>query len=176
MEAVIRVFNRHGNRNNKNKARLKFVLRERGFEWLRDAIEEEYRDILSNGGIPMPQDVPEGFGGFQPQPPPLGTGELLPVFEAVSPDFREWRETNTRPQKQPGYSIVTVKIPQGNLTGDQMRGLAELVRAGRRRLAALHNESERRARLRAGGRVEARLWRAWRAGAGTRRARTKSAT
>src|SRR5256885_12175048 len=35
---------RHGNRGNKNKARLKFVMRERGFDWLRDAIEEEYRD------------------------------------------------------------------------------------------------------------------------------------
>ena len=46
MEAVIRVFNRHGNRGNKNKARLKFVMRERGFDWLRDAIEEEYQDIL----------------------------------------------------------------------------------------------------------------------------------
>src|SRR5277367_1357687 len=51
VEAVIRVFNRHGNRGNKNKARLKFVLRERGFDWLRDAIEEEYRDIQLNGGI-----------------------------------------------------------------------------------------------------------------------------
>jgi len=126
VEAVIRVFNRHGNRNNKNKARLKFVLRERGFEWLRDTIGEEYRDILSHGGIPMPQDVPEGFGGFQPQAPPRGTGAGLPIFESATPDFREWRETNTRAQKQAGYSIVTVKIPQGNLTGDQMRGLADL--------------------------------------------------
>src|ERR1700678_3485637 len=65
VEAVIRIFNRHGNRNNKNKARLKFVLRERGFEWLRDAIEQEYADILANGGIPMPAEVPEWFGGFQ---------------------------------------------------------------------------------------------------------------
>ncbi len=47
VEAVIRIFNRHGNRKNKNKARLKFVLRERGFDWLRDAIEEEYQDILA---------------------------------------------------------------------------------------------------------------------------------
>src|SRR5882724_2227364 len=66
VEAVIRVFNRHGNRGNKNKARLKFVMRERGFDWLRDAIEEEYRDILANGGIPMPDEVPNGFGGFEP--------------------------------------------------------------------------------------------------------------
>ena len=130
VEAVIRVFNRHGNRGNKNKARLKFVLRERGFDWLRATIEEEYQDILKNGGIPMPEEVPAGFGGFQPQPPPRGTGELLPLFNTAA-DYQAWRETNTQPQKQAGYSIVTVKVPQGNLTGDQMRGLADLAdRAG----------------------------------------------
>src|SRR5579862_1840473 len=81
VEAVIRVFNRHGNRGNKNKARLKFVLRERGFEWLRDAIAEQYEDIVRHGGIELPEEVPAGFGGFQPQAPPLGTAELLPVYE-----------------------------------------------------------------------------------------------
>ncbi len=126
VEAVIRVFNRHGNRGNKNKARLKFVLRERGFDWLREAIEEEYQDILLHGGIPMPEEVPESFGGFQPHPPPKGSGDLLPVFERESTEFRAWRETNVRAQKQPGYSIVTATIPQGNLTGEQMRGLADL--------------------------------------------------
>ena len=126
VEAVIRVFNVHGNRKNKNKARLKFILRERGFEWLRDAIEEQYQDILMNGGIAMPDEVPDLFGGFQPHPPPLGSGDLLPLFEPQSSAFSQWRETNTRPQKQPGYSIVTVTSPQGNLTGEQMRGLATL--------------------------------------------------
>ncbi|HEV8414099.1 MAG TPA: nitrite/sulfite reductase [Bryobacteraceae bacterium] len=125
VEAVLRVFNVHGNRKDKNKARLKFVLRARGFEWLRDTVEEQYQDILANGGIPMPETVPENFGGFQPLPPPPATGEKLPMFEA-SPEFNAWRETNVRPQKQPGYAIVTVMTPQGNLTGDQMRGLASL--------------------------------------------------
>src|SRR5579862_2051023 len=125
VEAVIRVFNRHGNRNNKNKARLKFVLRERGFDWLRDAIAEQYQDILLHGGIPMPEEVPEGFGGFQPHPPPPGSGETLPMFVA-SAGYQAWRETNTQPQKQPGYAIVTVKVTQGNVTGGQMRGIADL--------------------------------------------------
>src|SRR5580698_9860877 len=93
VEAVIRIFNVHGNRKNKNKARLKFILRERGFEWLRDAIEEQYQDILKNGGIAMPAEVPENFGGFQPVPPPLGTGELLPILEPSSTAFGRWRET-----------------------------------------------------------------------------------
>ncbi len=51
VEAVLRVFNKYGNRQNKNKARLKFVMRERGIVWLREAIEKEYSDILANGGI-----------------------------------------------------------------------------------------------------------------------------
>jgi len=126
IEAVIRVFNVHGNRKNKNKARLKFILRERGFEWLRDTIEEQYQDIAQNGGIPMPDEVPENFGGFKAQRPPLGSGDLLPVWEPASTAFAEWRKTNARPQKQKGYSIVTVTTPQGNLTGDQMRGLADI--------------------------------------------------
>ena len=126
VEAVVRVFNRHGNRNNKNKARLKFVMRERGFEWLRDAIAEEYQNILIDGGIPMPEEVPEGFGGFQPQPPPRGTGATLAIFETAPRGFAEWRDTNVQRQKQDGYATVTVKIAQGNLTGDQMRGLADL--------------------------------------------------
>lgn len=130
-EAVIRLFNKHGNRQNKNKARLKFVLRERGFEWVREQIEKEYDDIVTNGGIPTPETVPDGFGGFQASPPPLGNGDLLPVLGPnghPNPEYERWLRTNIRPQKQIGYSIVTVKVSQGNLTGDQMRGLANIAR------------------------------------------------
>src|ERR1700686_3238321 len=96
VEAVIRVFNVHGNRKNKNKARLKFILRERGFDWLKETIDRENQDILTNGGIPMPDEVPEGFGGFQSNPPALGTGTDLPIISsnAVDPQFDEWLETN----------------------------------------------------------------------------------
>ncbi|MEO8100747.1 MAG: nitrite/sulfite reductase [Acidobacteriota bacterium] len=125
VEAVIRVFNAHGNRGNKDKARLKFILKERGFDWLRDTIEEQYQDILKNGGIPFPDAVPENFGGFQANPPARGSGDMLPIFDP-SAEFTEWAKTNVREQKQAGYRIVTVMVPQGNLTGDQMRGLADL--------------------------------------------------
>ena len=131
-EAVIRLFSKHGNRQNKNKARLKFVVRERGFDWVKEQIEKEYQDILTNGGISTPETVPDGFGGFQSSPPPLGSGDLLPVLGPnghANPEYERWLQTNIRQQKQTGYAVVTVKVAQGNLTGDQMRGLASISRS-----------------------------------------------
>ena len=128
-EAVIRVFNKYGNRQNKNKARMKFVLRERGFEWVREQIEKEYADILANGGIATPEMVPEGFGGFQSSPQPLGQGALLPVVNTNGTGdagYDRWHKSNVREQRQPGYAMVTVRVDQGNLTGDQMRGVARI--------------------------------------------------
>ncbi len=128
IEAVLRVFNAFGNRGNKNKARFKFIIRERGWEWVKEQIEKEYENILTQGGIATPNSVPEGFGGFQAVPPPLGNGDLLPVIESHAHDaeYESWLETNVREQKQPGYAVVTVRVPQGNMTGDQMRGLARI--------------------------------------------------
>ena len=128
-EAVIRVFNQYGNRADKNKARMKFVLRERGIQWLKEHIEKEYADILANGGIAWPERVPEGFGGYQSEPQPLGDGALLPVLDAGrsgDPEYDAWLETNVEQQKQTGYAAVTVRVDQGNLTGVQLRGLARI--------------------------------------------------
>jgi sulfite reductase beta subunit-like hemoprotein len=128
-EAVIRVFNQHGNRQNKNKARMKFVMRERGFEWLKTQIEKEYANILAEGGIPMPEMVPEGFGGYQSRPQPLGAGALLPVVNTASSgdaEYDRWLETNVVEQRQTGYATVVVRVDQGNLTGEQLHGLARL--------------------------------------------------
>ncbi|MGC9947004.1 MAG: nitrite/sulfite reductase [Bryobacteraceae bacterium] len=128
-EAVVRVFNKYGNRQNRNKARMKFVLRERGIDWLRERIEREYADILENGGIAWPELVPEGFGGYQSHPQPLGQGALLPVIHTNGtgdPQYDRWLETNIVEQKQPGYATVVVRVDQGNLTSAQMHGLARL--------------------------------------------------
>ena len=123
-EAVIRVFNRYGNRRNKNMARMKFLVRDRGFGWLRDQIEAEFANIMANGGLAWPEIVPEGFGGYESHPQPLGTGALLPVVNGPQDDT--WRRTNVRLQRQAGYAAVTVKVEQGNLTSDQLRALAHI--------------------------------------------------
>jgi len=128
-EAVIRVFNRYGNRKNKNMARMKFVLRERGIEWMREQIDKEYADILAHGGIAWPEIVPEGFGGYQSSPQPLGAGDELPVLNThVHADsaYDRWLSTNLVEQKQTGYVTALVRVDQGNLTGSQFRGLARL--------------------------------------------------
>ena len=128
-EAVVRVFNEYGNRKNRNTARLKFVLRQRGIEWLREQVEKQFQDILANGGIQWPSFVPEGFGGYQSQPKPLGDGALLPVVNSSSSGdaaYDAWLATNVVEQKQTGYAAVIVKVDQGNLTSAQLRGVAEL--------------------------------------------------
>lgn len=131
IEAVLRVFNQYGNRKNRNMARLKFVMRERGFEWLKEQIDKEYADILENGGITPAEQVPEGFGGYTSKPQPLGAGALLPVVNKSSsgdPEFDRWLESNVEEQKQTGYAMVTVRIDQGNLVSSQMRELAKIAR------------------------------------------------
>src|SRR5260370_4642628 len=128
-EAVIRVFNQYGNRKNKNTARMKFVMRNRGLAWMKEQIAKEYADIVTNGGIAWPEIVPEGFGGYESNPKPLGDGALLPVVgQPASGDsaYDAWLESNDKEQRQTGYAAVTVTVDQGNLTGDQLRGLAKL--------------------------------------------------
>jgi sulfite reductase beta subunit-like hemoprotein len=129
IEAVLRVFNQYGNRKNRNMARLKFVMRERGFEWLKEQVDKEYADILENGGIPTPTEVPEGFGGYTGKPLPLGNGAQLPVVNrngSGDSAFDRWLESSVDEQKQTGYAMVTVKVQQGNMTSHQMREIAKI--------------------------------------------------
>src|SRR5471032_2795079 len=83
-EAVIRVFNQYGNRKNKNTARMKFVLRERGIAWMKEQIEKEYQDILANGGIAWPEIVPEGCERNPPKPSGTISGHAIPPLARMS--------------------------------------------------------------------------------------------
>lgn len=128
-EAVVRVFNQYGNRGNKNLARMKFVVRERGFAWVKEQVEKEYAGIPANGGIAWPEMVPEGFGGYQSNPRPLGAGALLPMADRQrtgDAEYDAWLETNVVEQQQAGYAAVVVRVDQGNLSSAQLRGLASV--------------------------------------------------
>jgi sulfite reductase beta subunit-like hemoprotein len=80
--------------------------------------------------VPIPETVPEGFGGYTSNPQPLADGSALPVLNGVvDPEYDRWLRTNVCQQKQQGYRIVAVKTDQGNLTSTQMRTLAEVARS-----------------------------------------------
>ena len=102
------------------------MLRERGIAWVKEQIEIEYQDILTNGGVPTPTTLPDGFGGFEFDP--VGHSRNLPVLQNMKPEpgFDEWLKSNVEPQRDTRFAIATVKISQGNLTDVQMHALAEM--------------------------------------------------
>jgi len=111
-EAVVRVFNRTGNRQQRHKARLKFVVDKLGpEEFLRQYQQER-------------EAAPR-----QPLTVLPATPALLPRHphaQKPRPGADEFIRTNTRRQKQEGYSSVTVRIPLGDLSTAQFRGLAAI--------------------------------------------------
>ena len=83
VEAVIRVFNKHGNRKNRNTARIKFLVRSRGIAWVKEQIEKEFRRYPGERRHCVAGVVPEGFGGYQSTPQPLGKRRAAAGGESV---------------------------------------------------------------------------------------------
>lgn len=115
--AIVRVFDRHGNRENRSRARMKFVLQEFGVEKFREMVIKERNGLRSTmGGKFPPIEVREEA---HPGKPTLG-GSAGPQDAAQ----QLWRRSNVRPQKQPGYVMVTVRLELGDFTPLQLRLLA----------------------------------------------------
>jgi len=112
-ESVLRVFDRYGERNNRNKARFKFLIQKLGLEEIVRLIEEERMAnksksfIVSRDTIPFPT-IPEA-------------GD----FSGVKPDndihYDEWLKTNVFEQKQAGFYGVYLKVPVGDIPSDKAR-------------------------------------------------------
>ncbi|HEX4489361.1 MAG TPA: nitrite/sulfite reductase [Terriglobales bacterium] len=119
VEAVLRVFSKNGNRKNKMKARMKFVLREHGITKFREMVAEERKQVTT------PAEV---FTVASTQSAPLVKLQLTPPSpEPVTPEYDEWKRTNVMPQRQKGYASIWVKLPAGTITSDQFRGLADIL-------------------------------------------------
>lgn len=120
-ESVIRVFDRYGERNNRNKARLKYVIQRLGLEEVVRLIDEERVANKVKTFVVDRNAVPEPL-------PPDG-----PVSEAELPNdlalaYEAWRATNVVPQKQAGYWSVYVKVTTGDISTQKARELVEGVR------------------------------------------------
>lgn len=120
-QAVCRVFARHGEKANRARARLKFLVKKLGFDAFRQMVLEE------RAKIPPEQRWTAWIDGIAPhdapkKPPSAG---LRTAGDAA---YEAWRATNVHPQRQAGYAVVAVTLPLGDFTPDQARGLADLAR------------------------------------------------
>ncbi len=129
-QAIARVFARHGEKKNRNRARIKFLIQDLGIEKFRELVLEE-RKILpfDPRWIEYIKDAQAEFAETPLKP----SGELpsLVAIEGLngnSDKFKKWLKFNTRPQRQPGYVTVTVALPLGDITANQLRSLADIVR------------------------------------------------
>jgi len=125
-DAVIRVFWRDGERKNRKKARLKFLLRKVGEAEFLKRLDDELAKIKAEEGAKIEADLDRYLGAYtnEEAPPPAPGGDALGDHA-----FARWKRTNTLAQIQPGYRVVTVKLPLGDITAEQMRRLAVITRA-----------------------------------------------
>jgi len=132
LEAIMRVYNLHGRRDNKFKARIKILLHELGVEAFTRQVEEEYARLDGPSVAADPALVEAIEAAFAP-PAYAERAATSAVFErakAEVAEFRRWAETNLMAHKVPGYAAVTVSLkPIGGIPGDatseQMRALAD---------------------------------------------------
>ena len=113
-EAVVRVFNREGDRKRRHKARLKFVVDRLGQEAFLALVREEREALQKEGGRPMTL------------PPALHRRPAQGRAQPERPGFAEFVRTNVRATGESAYATATVRVPLGDLTTAQLRGLAIL--------------------------------------------------
>ena len=133
MEGVLRVFDRHGERKSRSKARMKFLLKSIGLETFKELIENEQKAIEQ-------QTVAINADNFPiSKPVEIET----PRVEITDPEtFESWKTTNLIPQKQNGYKAIGVKVLLGDFYTDKARLLSDLVEtyaAGELRLTLRQN-------------------------------------
>ena len=135
-EAILRVYNQLGRRDNKYKARIKILVHEMGGEAFADQVEKEWAEI-KQGALELPEAEIERIRGFFAPP----AYESLPDDDSTLADhraqeaaFAAWVDQQTAAHKQPGYAIVNVSCspvgkPPGDISAAQMDGFADLADA-----------------------------------------------
>jgi sulfite reductase (ferredoxin) len=119
IEAVLRVFTEHGNRKNKLKARMKFVLRAKGIEEFRRLVAEKRAQVTTPA---EPLTLPSTTAS-----PLVTIGSPAPNGNGHYGEFDAWAAHNLQPQRQAGYSIAWVKLRAGTVMAEQFYGLAALL-------------------------------------------------
>jgi len=124
-EAIVRVFDRHGERNNRHKARLKYLIAKIGLTEFLKLIEEEKLALksknLSSHFSFREDEVKEGLEKVSEK-----------VFTTLkvthSEQYKKWLDTNTFEQKQQGFFAVGVRVPLGNVRSEKIRQFVEVIK------------------------------------------------
>ena len=133
LEAILRVYNQLGRRDNLFKARIKILVNSVGAEEFARMVEEEWAHI-KEGALGLPEEELERITAYFAPPDYEALPEVTPAFEAKrfeDPAFARWVRTNVAAHKVPGYAIANISLkPEGGIPGDatadQMDGVADL--------------------------------------------------
>jgi sulfite reductase (NADPH) hemoprotein beta-component len=133
MEAILRVYNEYGRRDNMFKARIKILVHEVGIEEFRRRVEEEWEAIRGTA-VELPEGEMQRIAAYFAPPPFAKLAPISATFERekrADPGFARWARANLYPHKQPGYAIVNISLkPIGGVPGDasadQMDAVADL--------------------------------------------------
>ena len=131
LEAIMRVYNLHGRRDNKYKARIKILVNELGEEEFTRQVEAEFAAQRSHEKIDLPQAEIDRIHAYFAPPELAAKPETSDVFEAAKASdkvFARWARTNLHPHVTPGYTSVTVSLkPIGGLAGDATDAQMEII-------------------------------------------------
>jgi sulfite reductase (ferredoxin) len=119
-QAVARVFARLGEKKNRQKARLKFVVQKLGLDEFKRVVYEELKTVPHDPRHDQFGAGAEDYREEAAMPPTHLNGQPRPE------GFDEWAKTNVYYQKQKGYAVATLTLPLGDITSEQTRALAVL--------------------------------------------------
>jgi sulfite reductase (NADPH) hemoprotein beta-component len=133
LEAILRVYNLLGRRDNLYKARIKILVAQEGIDRFRDLVEEEWLRIR-DGALALPADEIDRINRYFAAPDYADLPEQAPTYQARlanDVDFAQWAATNVSDHTRNGYGIVTISLkPIGGIPGDatseQMEAVADL--------------------------------------------------
>src|SRR5688500_15498938 len=119
-EAVLRVFDRHGERNSRHKARIKFLIQKIGIDAFNELVDAEQKALTyQRYAVDIGKEGTDSIQNVQ-------YSTLNSQFSTKNQyNFELWKKTNVYQQKQPGYYAVYVRVPNGNISSDVSRRLIE---------------------------------------------------
>ena len=128
--AVIRLFDRLGNRENLARNRMRYLVHEMGWMKFQQLVKKERSNVemtISTSTAKSYDVTSEDDSQVVPKLTKLPMIKQAVEFE--NPSYRKWAHTNVLPQRQDQYNVVFVTLGAGDITSNQLRGLADIIRS-----------------------------------------------